>query len=56
MSLDEFGHDPSVQKMRSYFSRMEASDAGVIQDSDTSLFLFPSFGHFGMFDKIVFLT
>jgi len=30
---DEFGHDPNVQQTRTYFARMEALDAGVIERS-----------------------
>jgi hypothetical protein len=56
MSLDDFDYDPAVRRMRSYFFRMEASDAGGIRDSGTSLFLFPNLGHFSKFDKNVFLT
>ena len=35
---DDFGHDPNVQRTRSYFSRMEAMDYSLIERSGISLF------------------
>ncbi len=35
---DEFGHDPTVQRTRAYFSRMETLDSRLIRNSGISKF------------------
>lgn len=36
--IDEFGHDPGVQRTRTYFSQMEALDSRLIKTAGISRF------------------
>jgi len=37
-SADDFGHDPTVQRTRKYFTRMEIMDSRLIERSGISMF------------------